>query len=171
MALPKKLKLMNTFINGDNYLGRIPSVTLPKFTQKTEDYQGGGMIAAVAVKLGFEPGALDMQLNTGGLEEALIAMLGTATADGNQFRFTGSYQAEDSEAPIPVELQTRGRIVEIDQGEATQGEDTKHTHTVKNTYAKLTVNGKDLLEVDALNLIFKVNGTDVLEKHRANLGL
>ncbi|MER2647108.1 phage major tail tube protein, partial [Klebsiella pneumoniae] len=42
MAIPKKLRLFTVFVDGVNHIGKVPSVTLPKVTRKTEDYQGGG---------------------------------------------------------------------------------------------------------------------------------
>lgn len=36
----------------------------------------------------------------------------------------------------------RGRVTEIDMGEAKQGEATSHTYAVKNTYYKLSVNDR-----------------------------
>ncbi len=50
--------------------GRVPSVTLPKLTRKTEDYQGGGMVGSVA-DLGWIP-ALDASMIVGGVVEELI---------------------------------------------------------------------------------------------------
>lgn len=52
MAIPKKLRLFTLFVDGENFIGKVPSVTLPKLTRKTEDYQGGGMVGSVAVNLG-----------------------------------------------------------------------------------------------------------------------
>ncbi|HBY9738676.1 TPA: phage tail protein, partial [Klebsiella pneumoniae] len=39
------------------------------------------------------------------------------------------------------------------------------------TYYKLTMNGKELVEIDVLNMIEKVNGVDRLDQHRRNIGL
>ncbi|WP_044784974.1 phage major tail tube protein, partial [Klebsiella pneumoniae] len=54
MAIPKKLRLFTVFVDGVNHIGKVPSVTLPKVTRKTEDYQGGGMLGSVAVDLGLD---------------------------------------------------------------------------------------------------------------------
>lgn len=43
MALPRKLKHLNIFNAGNNWMGIAESVTLPKFTRKLENYRGGGM--------------------------------------------------------------------------------------------------------------------------------
>lgn len=44
MALPRKLKHLNIFNAGNNWMGIAESVTLPKFTRKLENYRGGGML-------------------------------------------------------------------------------------------------------------------------------
>ncbi|EKN6387026.1 phage major tail tube protein [Yersinia enterocolitica] len=171
MALPRKLKYFNVYVNGDSYLGQASELTPPKLTIKTEDYQGAGMPGSVALDLGFEAGALDMELTLGGLAPELLKLWGTPTADGVQFRFAGSYQAEDTGEAIPLEIQTRGRYTEHDPGSAKQGDDTSHKYTLKNTYCKITANNEELFELDVLNMIYRVNGVDMLEKHRANIGL
>ncbi|MGZ0606261.1 phage major tail tube protein [Citrobacter freundii] len=35
----------------------------------------------------------------------------------------------------------------------------------------MTINSEEIIEIDVLNMIYKVAGVDVLEKHRANIGL
>ncbi|WP_252340946.1 phage major tail tube protein, partial [Escherichia coli] len=44
MAMPRKLKLMNVFLNGYSYQGVAKSVTLPKLTRKLENYRGAGVV-------------------------------------------------------------------------------------------------------------------------------
>ncbi|WP_192457694.1 phage major tail tube protein [Musicola keenii] len=171
MALPKKLKYFNMFIDGDSYLGMIPELTLPKLSRKTEDYQGGGMPGSVAIDLGMEAGALDMELTLGGIDAQLLKKYGSAAADAIQLRFSGSYQSDDTGEIISVEVQTRGRYTEIDTGSAKMGDDSTCKFTLKNTYYKLTIASDDVIEVDVLNAVFKVGGTDLMEQHRANMGL
>ena len=81
MALPKKLKYFNMFFDGDNYFGMVPEITPAKLTKKTEDYQAGGMPGSVAVDLGFDAGALDMDITLGGLDAGLLKKWGVTTAD------------------------------------------------------------------------------------------
>ncbi|HCA7206166.1 TPA: phage major tail tube protein, partial [Klebsiella pneumoniae] len=38
-------------------------------------------------------------------------------------------------------------------------------------YAKLTINGEVLYEVDAINMIEVVDGVDLMEEHRNAIGL
>ncbi len=46
---------------------------------------------------------------------------------------------------------------------------TKVTST--NSYAKLTINGEVLYEVDLINMVEIVDGVDLMEAHRNALGL
>ena len=49
MALPKKLKHLNLFNDGNSYLGIAKAVTLPVLGRKLEAYRGGGMDGPVKV--------------------------------------------------------------------------------------------------------------------------
>lgn len=90
MALPRKLKHLNLFNDGNNWQGIVESLTLPKFTRKYEKYRGGGMPGAVDVDLGLDDSALDTEFSIGGTELLLFKQMGKSTVDGIQLRFTGS---------------------------------------------------------------------------------
>ena len=140
MALPRKLKHLNLFNDGNNWQGIVESLTLPKFTRKYEKYRGGGMP-------------------------------GKATVDGIQLRFTGSIQRDDTGEVQAVELVVRGRHKEVDSGEWKTGESNTTKVTSTNSYAKLTINGEVLYEVDLINMVEIVDGVDLMEAHRNALGL
>ena len=159
MAIPKKLRLFTLFVDGENYIGKVPSVTLPKLTRKTEDYQGGGMLGAAG----------DASMIVGGVVEELILKWG-GDIDELRLRFVGEIYSGGTSSLLEVEM--RGRITEIDQGEAKQGDDTNHTYTIKNTYYKESVDDKPLLEIDLLNFIYKRNGKSLYPDRIASaLGL
>lgn len=171
MALPRKLKLMNLFVDGTDFLGVVQSVTLPKLTRKLEKYRGGGMNGAASIDFGLDDEALAAEFSTGGFPDDVIWRLyGAATASAVPLRFSGSYQRDDTGATVPVEVVLRGRQKEIDTGEAKQGEDTTSKIVMDCTYYKLTINGKEMIEIDTVNLIEKVNGVDRLAEHRRNIG-
>ncbi|HBU6186017.1 TPA: phage major tail tube protein, partial [Escherichia coli] len=39
------------------------------------------------------------------------------------------------------------------------------------TYYRLTIDGSDIIEIDTVNMVEKVNGVDRLEQHRRAIGL
>ena len=49
--------------------------------------------------------------------------------------------------------------------------DTEHSITTTCSYYKLIVDNEEIIEIDLLNFIEKVNGVDMLEKQRAAIGL
>lgn len=158
MALPRKLKHLNLFNDGNNWQGIVESLTLPKFTRKFEKYRGGGMPGAVDVDMGLDDGALDTEFSIGGTELLLFRQMGKATVDGIQLRFTGSIQRDDTGEVQAVELVVRGRHKEVDSGEWKTGESSSTKVSSTNSYAKLTINGEVLYEVDLVNMVEIVDG-------------
>ncbi|GCT14489.1 phage tail tube protein [Escherichia coli] len=111
---------------------------------------------------------IDQELKTNGYIWELYAATGV---DAVPIRFAGSYQRDDTGETVAVEVVMRGRQKEIDTGEGKQGEDTESKISVVCTYFRLTMDGKELVEIDTINMIEKVNGVDRLEQHRRNIGL
>ena len=169
MALPKKLKYLNLFTDGNSYLGLVSSLTLPKLTRKLQNYRGGGMSGSVAVDFGLDDDALTLEWSIGGLDELVLQQWGS-TSD-IPLRFAGSLQRDDTGDVSAVEVMMRGRHKEFDFGEYKQGEDTETKVTTQCTYFKLTIDGKELIEIDTVNMVEVVNGVDRLAEHRTALGL
>lgn len=168
MALPKKLKFFNLFNDGDSYLHEVAELTLPKLARKMEEYRAGGMDTPIKIDMGGE--ALQCEWTCAGIMENAINQFGSQKHDAVALRFAGSYQAEDTD-PVAVEVSMRGRHSIIDLGNAKAGDDTTFKVTTELSYYKLTINGKEVIEVDALNMIHKVNGVDILAKHRSAIGI
>ncbi|MGJ7131732.1 phage major tail tube protein [Morganella morganii] len=171
MALPHKLKNMNLFFNGDNWQGKAEEITLPKLTRKLEAYRAGGMNGAAHVDLGLEDDALGMEITLGGMEAQLYKQWGIAEIDGVPLRFSGAYQRDDTGETIACEVVVRGRLSEIDPGSAKQGDNTQVKFSFKPTYYRLVWAGADLIEIDVINMVEKVDGKDRLAEQRAAIGL
>ncbi|GAA3588796.1 phage major tail tube protein [Gibbsiella greigii] len=169
MALPKKLKYLNLFNDGFSYMGIVSAMTLPKLTRKLEKYRGGGMNGAAPVDLGLDDDALSLEWSMGGLDTLVLKQWGAV--DAAPLRFAGSYQRDDTGEITAVEVVLRGKHKEIDWGESKQGEDTETKVATECTYYKLTVDGEELIEVDTINMIEKVDGVDLLAAHRKAIGL
>lgn len=171
MALPKKIKLMNLYNEGNSYLGQTGEVTLPKLGRKFENWRGGGMNGNVKVDFGLSDDAIEMTWKLGGIDPLVLKQFGAATVAAVGLRFAGSYQQDDTGETTAVELVVRGRHEEIDFGNAKAGDDTETTVKTIWSYYKLTVNGEVVIEIDIPGVKEIVNGVDLLEKHRDNIGL
>lgn len=170
MALPKKLKYFNVFIDGASYIGEAKSITLPKLTQKLESYRGAGMPGSVKVNLGLDDDALELEYTMGGLTADIAKLLGGSINQCN-LRFAGTFQKDDSEEYSKVEVNVTGRHKEQDLGEFKQGESSQTKYSMTCVYYRLTIDGEDVIEIDIINMIYKVNGVDLLEQARQAIGL
>jgi P2 family phage contractile tail tube protein len=86
-------------------------------------------------------------------------------------RFAGAYQREDTGVTHAVENDVRGRHAEIDMGNAKVKDKTTTKIKTSLAYYKFMVDGEELIEFDALGMIFRVNGKDMLEAQRKAIGL
>ncbi|NWB91615.1 phage major tail tube protein [Pseudomonas agarici] len=171
MAMPRKLKNLNFFNDGNSYLGLAMSITLPPLGRKMESYRGGGMHGPVKVDLGFSDDGIQLEWKTGGLDLISLRQFGAVNAAGIGLRFSGAFQQDDTGEVSTVEIAVRGRHETIDMGEAKPGDDTEHSITTTCSYYKLTVDNEEIIEIDLLNFIEKINGVDMLEKQRSALGI
>ncbi len=169
MALPNNLKHFNVFTQGQSYIGLVESIKLPKLSKKMEAWRGGGMLGEVEIDLGLEK--LELEQEIGGFCLDAYKQFGVTTIDGVMLRFAGSYQRDDTGAVQAVEVVVRGRHKEIDPGDSKSGDKGKTVVKSALTYYKLTVDGKEVLEIDILSFIYKVDGNDVLAEHRKAIGL
>jgi len=171
MAMPRKLKNLNLFNDGNNYLGVCKSCTLPPLGRKMESYRGGGMNGPVKADLGMADDGIQFAWKTGGLDLIVLRQFGAIKASGVMLRFAGSYQQDDTGDYTDVEIVVRGRHETVEMGEAKAGDDTEHSITTTCTYYKLTVDGETLIEIDLLNFIEIIDGEDRLAAQRKALGI
>ena len=169
MAMPRKLKNLNLFNDGNTYIGQVAEVTLPKLARKTEDYRGGGMNGPVASDLGMEK--LEMKWTASGYIESLLAQWGKQTVSGVLLRFAGALQADDSAEVTSLEVTVRGKHTELDFGKAEAGGKTEIQVSSALSYYKLNLNGQTIIEIDFVNMIEIVDGTDLMADVRTALGL
>ena len=134
-----------------------------------EEFRAGGMNAPMKTDHGME--ALEMQWKCGGLMDQVLKQFGSVGHADVMLRFAGAYQRDDTGAVDAVQIVVRGRHEEIDAGSAKPGDNTEFSVTSTLTYYKLTINNVDVIEIDVINMIEKVNGIDRLAEQRRALGV
>lgn len=168
MALPKVLKNFDLFQDGESWLGRIASVTLPKLSRKMEDLQNGGMAGPVSIDLGQEK--IELTFSANGLLQSALETYAATRVGAVQLRFAGAYQQEDSGRYDAVEVVVRGRYSEVDFGEGKTAALNEHKYTMPCAYYKFSINGRTVIEIDLLANVMIVGGVDVLAAQRAAIG-
>ncbi|KAF0810430.1 phage major tail tube protein [Alcanivorax sp. S71-1-4] len=170
MGLPRILKNMAIFADGNSFAGESEAMTLPKLTRKTEAWRGGGLGGAVHVDLGLDDDALKAEWTIGGYPTQILRQFGAIGVDGVLLRFAGAFQRDDSEQIDAVEIVLRGRHQEIDRGEMKVGERNSTKIITHCVYYKEVLNGATLAEIDVPNMIHIIDGVDLLAEQRRAIG-
>ncbi len=168
MALPKVLKNFNFFVDGVGFTGRAEEITLPKVTHKMEEYQGAGMLAPVEIDLGLEKLEMDFTLKE--FSPEIIKQMGTGLS-GVACRWVGAAVSDDDHSTDAIEIHARGRFREQDLGTSKMGEAAALKAAMALTYFKYVLNGETLIEVDSVNMVYVVDGVDLLEQQRSALSM
>jgi len=170
MAIPRILKDFNLFVDGRGYLGKVPELTLPKLTRKMNEYRAGGMAGPVEIDMGLEKLECDFSLID--YAEDVLRLWGLQDHAAVALRFTGSIESDDATAAVvPVEVTLRGRWKELDFGGWKPGEDTPLKVQLAASYYRYKQGGRELIEIDMVNMVEKVDGVDRLAERRAALGI
>ena len=168
--LPKTLKNFNLFIEGEGYAGRVEELTLPKLSRKMEEYRGGGLNGDIEIDLGMEK--LEMEFTLREYSREVLNQWGVCDTAGVGLRFLGAAVRDDSTCETDsIEVVIRGRWRELDFDTSKSGEMSTLKVMVAATYYKYLVNGDEVIEIDHINMIEKVNGQDRLEEQRKALSL
>jgi P2 family phage contractile tail tube protein len=165
--LPKILKNFNAFVDGKGFAGRIEEIQLPKLTLKTEEFRAGGMDVPVQVDLGIEK--IEAELTFAEYDPDLFRLFGIVGNAGISFTLRGWMQGVGNAESVVINL--RGIIKELDAGTWKAGEKSTLKCIVAAHYYKLTIDNHELIEIDAENMIRKINGSDQLSSLRSAIGI
>lgn len=161
--IPKTLKNFTAFIDGVGYAGLIEEGTMPKLALVTEEYQGGGMGGKIDIDMGSVE-KLEMELSFAEYNPAIISQFGK---NDLPVSMRGA-QGPENEAVI---VETRGLLREIDGGSWKAGEKGTLKCSFTAKYLKLTIAGKELIEIDIEGLKFITGGVDRNASMKTALGI
>lgn len=168
--LPATLKRYNIHADGGSFLGVAEEVTLPTIERKVEDYRGAGMPGDVEIDQGWNKMMLGIKLRE--YTPHMLRQLGKIDIEGTGLRFVGAYRADTPGAKAQgVEVVARGRLKKLDFGSAKEGDTTELETEFPLTYFKYVLDGETLIELDFVNGIEVIAGTDLAADIRTILGL
>jgi len=165
--LPKILKNFSAFVDGRGYAGRVDEITLPKLSIKTEEYRGGGMDVPIDIDLGMEK--LEAEITFSEYDPELFRLFGIMDNSTVNFTLRGGLQGTGDAEPVVINL--RGKIKELDSGSWKAGDKATLKCMIAIFYYKLTIDRRELIEIDSENMIRKINGVDQLSSMRQALGV
>ena len=141
-------KNFNLFVDGRGYAGNTDEANMPELSLQTEEYRAGGMDAPIDITMGMEKLVADFTLNAH--DRDVLSLFGVK--EGSQTSFTVREAMESFDGTVT-------------------GEAPKDKYDLSLTYYKQTIGGQVIHEVDVINMVRIINGTDVLADIRSALGM
>lgn len=165
--IPEILSQCVMFMDGVSFSGDVPTMTLPKVTEKTEEYRGGGMSGSVDLPIGLEK--MEASWVTNGVRKESLKFFGQSDRTAGNVVFRASFKDQKGRVK-PVKATLRGAVKEIDMGDWEAGKKSEIKHAMAVSYYKLEIDGRVMYEIDVVNMIQVINGVDQLAADRAALG-
>jgi len=166
-----KLNNAHVIIDGVKSFGRASEIDLPTVAATMQEHAVLGLNAKFELPTAMEPMESVLRFNSI-YPEFAGKMLDVFKAQTIQIRssqevFTGPSRTE--ERPFVIFLKATPKEQAL--GNFKQGEFEGNEVTLNVLYLKIVVNRVEVVEIDVLNNIYKINGEDKLANFRANLGL
>jgi hypothetical protein len=138
-------------------------VTLPEINMKTSTVAGVGVNGELdSPTIGqFESMEQEVQFNT--LFSSATDVMNPLTVVNLTFRAAQQvYDKTGGYAFKGLRIVEMGRVKKFKPGKIEKGEAMEATVTLELTYIMIEVDGKQLVEIDKLNGVYKVNGVDMI---------
>ena len=169
--IPEALTAFEIYEDGTRLIG-LANVTLPEMSQKTADISGAGIAGEVSVPIQGHFESMEVTLKWRTIFKTPLTLM---KSGGTQLSCRGAmqhYEASSGQVKIvPVRCDVRARHTSTNLGEFSTGEQTETETKLVCDYVKLVVDDAEVVEYDALNYVYKVNGTDLMSDVRSALGL
>ena len=161
--IPEKINDYNVYLDGTKMIGVAASATLPEVNMKTSTVSGVGVNGELdSPTIGqFESMEQEIQFNT--LYSSAMDMLNPLSVVNLTFRAAQQvYDKTGGYAFKGLRIVMGGRVKEFNPGTVKKGDAMDAETTLELTYYMIEVDGEQVVEVDKLNGVYKVNGSDML---------
>lgn len=169
--LPELINNYNVYNKGNQWLGITGDVELPELESVTETLEGAGMLGEIDVSAvgHFSSGQLTVPFTT--INRNVFEALDFAHPLELQLRASkqNANKASGGCTYTPTRVVVRGMSHTLELGHLTKGKQMETSLEIEYTYIKIEDEGFTVLELDKLNNVFIVNGTDQLAAIRAQI--
>ncbi len=166
-------KLINfeVFAAGNRKLG-MADVTLPEISYKTDALSGAGIGGEIDMPTLGQTDSMELQIAWRTVNEDITELLRQEAHDLELRGANQHYDAGTGKFRVQaVKVNVRGVPKSGNLGKFEPASKSDSTSTLELLYLKVTIDGEKLIEIDKLNYIHFVDGTDYLASVRDALGL
>lgn len=165
-----KITNCNVYIDGANHAGKAEEVKLPDIMPIMTEHKGLGAIGRVELPAGLEKMVCSIKWSS--MYPDLMKVEANPYA-AHSLQIRGSLETWGPGgrlAQVPVIAYVNGTFKKFPGGTFKQSDPVERESEVAVSYYKLTVAGKDIVEVDVFANIHKVDGVDINATFNRNLG-
>lgn len=166
-GIPSKINMYNVYRDNNRLIGMGDELTLPDLESLTETISGPGILGEIEDPTIGHFGSTQVEVPFRVLNGDEVDMMDPTKSVDLTIR--GSAQINTPEGGVDfakVRAVFRGKGKSLTGGSFKQGSGMSTSVKVEATYYYLEVDGEPMIELDKLNSVFKVKGTDVLAKAR-----
>lgn len=172
MALKvNRLTNANIYVNGTNFLGRAEEVKLPEVNHMVSEHRALGMVGKVEMFSGIDKMEASIKWNSFYADVLRAAANPTVPVEiqvrASIEEYTGNVRTAETAAVAYI----TGQFKNVPTGMFKQHDNVELESKLTVWAIKLEIGGVAIYEVDVLNNIYKVDGVDLLENYRSNLGI
>lgn len=165
--IPDKVVGFNVYTNGER-IGTTGKVDTPEFKMKTSTMSGAGISGEIdSPTLGqWEATEHEIPLALAGKDMALLLQQGMNV----QLIYRGSTQValkSGGSALKPIRIVEGGMVKGFKGGSLEAGGQMEASVTIETVRYKMESNGEELIAIDKLNDVYRVNGKDMLAARNA----
>ncbi len=167
--IPTLLNNFNTYAGGKKYVGVSSETTLPTFESLTETLEGAGIAGDIEEAVVGCFGSLESETSFQNIGKEYFNFL----KQTNAVTYRGSMQILDTETQTNdfqnITVVTKGRVKSFELGTLKRGGKGEAKIVRELTYVKVIIDGETMLELDKFNMIWKLDGVDLLQKVRSQI--
>ncbi len=163
--IPTKINRYNIYRSGNRLLGAGDELSLPDFEAQAETVTGAGILGEIAEPTVGYFGDQSMDIPFRLFDDEAAGMIDALNPI--QLEIRGAAQVLDSEGATQfkgIRVAVRGRPTKLALGSLKAGNGMDSAITLSLTYIRIELDGKEVLELDKLNFVYRQNGVDMLEK-------
>ncbi len=169
--IPEKLKSFRMYLDGVDLLG-IADIELPSMEWMGDDVSGAGIAGKYKSPTVGHFDSLTIKCKWRVLTKNQVKLM---AHKAHHLDCRGSAQRYDAGAgeyaDYPIKLVVKGLSIKQGLGKMETAKQQDNESEFECLYLKLWLEGQEAIEIDKLNYIYKVNGTDYLAETRSHLGL
>ena len=160
----------NIYVDGNCLLGQAEEVKLPEISAIMAEHKALGMVGKIELPAGFDKLEGEIKWNSY-YRDVFLKMNDPYTMTQLQIRSSvETYGSLGRMQQVPLVTFLSVMFKKNPMGTFKQNENAEFPSSFACYYVKQQLNGEDMIELDVLANIYKVNGVDRLDIYRNNIG-